>query len=151
MDAMVYTRFLRRSALASPFGGVAPTSLRHRLQVPGRVAKPTRSHPTGAGSRDDTHPPHPEIPDAVLLGTKRFRLFWLLHKHHNVLAAQWKGCRISWDAVCEWAKAEEAWDMRGKPPKAEAARKTWERVRDLKAREQAKVSGAEGKRPTLTR
>lgn len=94
-------------------------------------------------TRKPPSPLHPEIPDVVLLGTKRSRLFWLLHKHHDVLAAQWKGCRISWDAVCEWAKAEEAWDMRGKPPNAEAARKTWERVRDLKAREQAKVSGAE--------
>jgi len=93
-----------------------------------------------------THKPsapfHPGIPDAVLLGTERSRLFWLLYKHHDILAAQWKGRRISWDAVCEWSKTEEAWDRSGKPAQPEAARKTWDRVRALKAQERAEASGA---------
>ncbi len=86
---------------------------------------------------------HPAIPDAVLLGTVRSRLFWLLYEHHDVLAAKWKGSRVSWDAVCEWATAEEAWDKGGKPPKAGAARKTWERVRAFKALERAETACAD--------
>jgi len=86
--------------------------------------------------------PHPEIPDAVLLGIERSRLFWLLYKHHDVLATRWKSRRISWDAVCEWAKTEKAWDRSGNPAQAQTARKTWERVRALKAQERAEASGA---------
>lgn len=83
-------------------------------------------------------PPPPDLPPpAVLRGTARTPLFWLLYEHHEMLAESWRHRRASWPAVCSWAAEQQVLNREGKPVKSHAARKTWARVCDLKVQEQA--------------
>jgi hypothetical protein len=84
-----------------------------------------------------TTPTKADLPDAVLLGQERSRLFWLLYEHHAVLATRWRGRRVDWRAVCAWAIAEGGMNAKGEPPTPNLAKQTWRRVCDLHAREKA--------------
>ena len=84
-----------------------------------------------------TTPTKADLPDAVLLGQERSRLFWLLYDHHAVLATRWRGRRVDWRAVCAWAIAEGGMNAKGEPPTPNLAKQTWRRVCDLHAREKA--------------
>lgn len=76
-----------------------------------------------------------QIPEAVVQGTERSSLFWLLYESHARLSKQWRGRRISWPAVCAWAEQEGAFDRTGGVPKPNTAKMTWRRVCELKERE----------------
>ena len=78
-----------------------------------------------------------DLPDAVLLGQERSRLFWLLYDHHAVLATRWRGRRVDWRTVCAWAIAEGGMNAKGEPPTPNLAKQTWRRVCHLHAREKA--------------
>ena len=62
-----------------------------------------------------TPPKKADLPDAVLLGQERSRLFWLLYDHHAVLEERWRGRRTDWRAVCAWAIAESSMNAKGEP------------------------------------
>ncbi len=78
-----------------------------------------------------------DLPDTVLLGQERSRLFWLLYDHHAVLEARWRSRRVDWRAVCAWALAEGGMNAKGEPPAPNIAKQTWRRVCELHAREKA--------------
>ena len=84
----------------------------------------------------------PALPPAILRDTARSPLFWLLYEHHDALAETWRHRRANWRAVCAWAAEQQVPDRDGKPiiadaARADAARKTWERVCAVKAQEEA--------------
>ncbi len=78
-----------------------------------------------------------ELPDSVLLGQERSRLFWLLYDNHAVLEARWRSRRIDWRSVCAWAVAEDGMNAKGEPPTPKIAKQTWHRACQLHAREKA--------------
>lgn len=82
-------------------------------------------------------PPAVPIPEAVIRGTERSALFWLMFENHADLSGRWKGRRISWPAVCTWAVEHQAWTAKGEPPNPATAKKTWQRVCAAIAKEQA--------------
>ena len=82
-------------------------------------------------------PKEADLPDSVLLGQERSRLFWLLYDNHAVLEARWRGRRVDWRAVCAWAIAEGGMNAKGEPPTPNLAKQTWRRVCHLHAREKA--------------
>ena len=84
-----------------------------------------------------TTPKKANLPDAVLLGQERSRLFWLLYDHPPVLEARWRGRRVDWRAVCAWAVTECCLTANGEPPTPNLAKQTWRRVCHLHAREKA--------------
>lgn len=84
-----------------------------------------------------TTPQKADLPDAVLLGQERSRLFWLLYDHHAVLETRWRGRRVDWRAVCAWAVAEGSMNAKGEPPTPNLAKQTWRRVCHLHAWEKA--------------
>lgn len=84
----------------------------------------------------------PALPSTILRDNARSPLFWLLYEHHDALTETWRHRRANWLAVCTWAAEEQVADQNGKPIKADAARadaarKTWDRVRVVKAQEKA--------------
>ena len=84
----------------------------------------------------------PALPPTILRDTTRSPLFWLLYEHHDALAETWRHRRANWLAVCAWAAEQQTTDRDGEPLKvdaarADAARKTWERVCAVKAQEKA--------------
>ena len=84
----------------------------------------------------------PALPPAILRDTARSPLFWPLYEHHDTLAETCRHRRANWRAVCAWAAEQQVPDRDGKPIKADAARadaarKTWERVCAVKAQERA--------------
>lgn len=100
--------------------------------------------------------PPPDLPPpAVLHGTARTPLFWLLYEHHEMLTESWRHRRASWPEVCSWAAGRQVLDRDGKPVKPHAARKTWARVCDLKEQEradrEAKQRPAPARSPTVKR
>ncbi len=84
-----------------------------------------------------TTPKKADLPDSVLLGQERSRLFWLLYDHHAVLETRWRGRRVDWRAVCAWAVAEGGMNAKGGLPTPNLAKQTWRRVCHLRAREKA--------------
>lgn len=84
----------------------------------------------------------PALPPTILRDTTRSPLFWLLYEHHDALAETWRHRRANWLAVCAWAAEQQTTDRDGDPLKvdagrADAARKTWDRVCAVKAQEKA--------------
>ncbi len=84
-----------------------------------------------------TTPKKADLPDTVLLGQERSRLFWLLYDHYAVLETRWRGRRVDWRAVCAWAVAEGGMNAKGEPPTPNLAKQTWRRVCHLHGREKA--------------
>ena len=82
------------------------------------------------------------LPPVILRDNVRSPLFWLLYEHHDALVETWRNRRANWLAVCTWAAEQQTTDRNGEPLKvdaarADAARKTWERVCAVKAQEKA--------------
>ena len=100
------------------------------------MAVRTRTAPY-AGMRKAKTTTKASVPDAVLLGQERSRLFWLLYEHHAELEATWRVRRVNWRAVCAWAVTEGGMNAKGDPPTPKLAKLTWERVCQLHARERA--------------
>ena len=85
----------------------------------------------------------PALPSTILRDNARSPLFWLLYEHHDALTETWRHRRANWLAVCTWAAEEQIADQDGKPIKADAARadaarKTWDRVCAVKAQEKVR-------------
>jgi hypothetical protein len=85
----------------------------------------------------------PALPSTILRDNARSPLFWLLYEHHDALTETWRHRRANWLAVCTWAAEERIADQDGKlikadAARADAARKTWERVCAVKAQEKAR-------------
>ncbi len=78
--------------------------------------------------------------DAVLKtlvqGPERSPLFWWMYNHHAALERTWAGQRVNWVHFCKRTAVAGITDQTGKPPTQTTAAKTWERVRQQKAREQ---------------
>ena len=74
---------------------------------------------------------------ALAQGPERSPLFWWMYDRHSILERTWAGKRINWAHFCRQVAAAGITDQTGKPPARITAAKTWERVRQLKAREQA--------------
>lgn len=77
------------------------------------------------------------IMNALAQGPERSRLFWWMYDRHALLERTWAGQRINWAHFCQQAAEAGLTDHKGKSPARLTAAKTWERVRQLKAREQA--------------
>ncbi len=88
-----------------------------------------------------------DLPDTVLLGQERSRLFWLLYGHHAVLETRWRGRRVDWRAVCAWAIAEGGMNAKGEPPTPNLAKQTWRRVCHLHGREEAERGARQRRTP----
>ena len=104
-------------------------------------------------------PAPPALPPAILRDTARSPLFWLLYEHHDALVETWRHRRANWLAVCTWAAEQQIADHDGKlirvdAARADAARKTWERVCVAKAQEkadrEAKPRPAYARSPTIS-
>ncbi len=125
-----------------------PTTIRwHPVAIRSRSAQHPTSHAVrsrarqGLAMRKKT-PGSPTLPPAILRDTARSSLFWLLYEHHDALVETWRHRRANWLAVCAWAAEQQIADRDGKPiradtARADAARKTWERVCAVKAQEKA--------------
>jgi len=60
-----------------------------------------------------------------------------MYNHHAALERTWAGQRVNWLNFCSQMAAIGITDQTGKPPTRPTAVKTWDRVRQQKAREQA--------------
>lgn len=74
---------------------------------------------------------------ALAQGPERSPLFWWMYNRHADLERLWTGQRVNWLNFCSQMAALGIMDQTGKPPIRKTAAKTWERVRQQKAREQA--------------
>jgi len=74
---------------------------------------------------------------ALAQGPERSPLFWWMYNHHADLERTWAGQRANWLNFCSQMATLGITDQTGKSPTRRTAAKTWERVRQQKAREQA--------------
>ncbi len=74
---------------------------------------------------------------ALAQGPERSPLFWWMYNHQADLERTWSGQRANWLSFCSQMAALGITDQTGKSPTRRTAAKTWERVRQQKAREQA--------------
>lgn len=80
---------------------------------------------------------HDAVLDALVQGPERSPLFWWMYNRHAALERTWAGQRVNWLNFCSQMAAIGITDQTGKPPTRPTAVKTWDRVRQQKAREQA--------------
>ena len=80
---------------------------------------------------------HEAVLEALVQGPERSPLFWWMYTHHAALERTWAGQRVNWLNFCKQMAAIGITDQTGKPPTRPTAVKTWDRVRQQKAREQA--------------
>ena len=85
---------------------------------------------------------HDAVLEALVQGPERSPLFWWMYNRHAALERTWAEQRANWLNFCSQMAAIGITDQTGKPPTRPTAVKTWDRVRQQKAREQA----ARGKR-----